>query len=94
MINKKDIEYVAKLAKLKLTEEEKEKLTPQMGDIINFANKISELNTEGINPTAHILEINNVFREDEVNESYNRDDIIKNAPVKEAGCIIVPGVNN
>lgn len=94
MINKEDIEYVAKLAKLKLTEEEKEKLTPQMGDIINFANKISELNTEGINPTAHILEINNVFREDEVKESYNRDDIITNAPVKEAGCIMVPGVNN
>ena len=94
MVNKNDIEYVAKLAKLKLTEEEKEKFIPQMADIIEFANKISELDTEGINPTAHILEINNVFRKDNVCESYKREEILANAPAKEAGCIVVPGVNN
>lgn len=94
MVGKEDIEYVAKLAKLRLTEEEKEKLTPQMADIIDFANRISQLNTDGIKETAHILEMNNVFREDEVKASYNRDDILMNAPQKEAGCIIVPGVNN
>jgi len=94
MVNVEDIEYVAKLAKLKLTDEEKAKLTPQMADIINFANKISELDTEGIKETNHILEMNNVFREDEVVPSYNRNDIIMNAPQKEAGCIIVPGTNN
>jgi len=94
MVSKEDIEYVAKLAKLRLTEEEKEKLTPQMADIIDFANRISEINTDGIKETAHILEMNNVFREDEVKASYNRDDILMNAPQKEAGCIIVPGVNN
>ena len=93
MVKTEDIEYVAKLAKLRLTDEEKEKLTPQMADIINLANKISELNTDGIKETAHILEMNNVFREDEVVPSYNRNDIIMNAPQKEAGCIIVPGTN-
>jgi len=94
MVSKEDIEYVAKLAKLKLTDEEKAKLTPQMADIINFANKISELNTDGIKETAHILEMNNVFRKDEVVASYNRNDILMNAPQKEAGCIVVPGTNN
>ena len=94
MVTKEDIEYVAKLAKLKLSEEEKEKFIPQMGDIINFANKISELDTENVEPTQHILETHNVFRKDEVVPSYKREDIIKNAPEKEAGCIIVPGVNN
>lgn len=92
MITTKDIEYVAKLAKLKLSEEEKEKLTGQMGDIVGFANKISELDTENVEPTNHILKVQNVMREDEVKPSYNRNDIIANAPVKEAGCIVVPSV--
>lgn len=94
MVSKEDIDYVAKLAKLKLTEEEKEKFIPQMRDIVEFANQISELDTENVQPTQHILETYNVFRKDEVRPSYKRDDILKNAPQKEAGCIIVPGVNN
>ena len=94
MVNKEDIEYVAKLAKLSLTEEEKQKFIPQMADIIGFANQISELDTENVEPTQHILETSNVFRKDEVVPSYKREDILKNAPEKEAGCIIVPGVNN
>lgn len=92
MITAKEIEYVARLAKLKLSDEEKERLVGQMGDIVEFANKISELDTEGVNPTNHILEIKNVFREDEIKESYSRDEILKNAPVKEAGCLVVPSV--
>ncbi|MBP3285217.1 MAG: Asp-tRNA(Asn)/Glu-tRNA(Gln) amidotransferase subunit GatC [Clostridia bacterium] len=92
MIEKKDILYVAKLAKLSLSEEEIQALTPQMGEIIEFANNISKLDTEGVLPTNHILEIQNVFRKDEVKESYPREDIIKNAPTKEAGCILVPNV--
>ena len=94
MIEKQDIEYVAKLAKLNLTEEEKEKFIPQMVDIVNFANQISELDTDNVEATQHILETSNVFRKDEVKPSYSREDILKNAPEKEAGCIIVPGVNN
>ena len=94
MVTKEDIEYVAKLAKLNLTEEEKEKFIPQMADIVEFANKISELDTDNVEPTQHILETHNVFRKDEVVPSYKRDEILKNAPEKEAGCIIVPGVNN
>lgn len=92
MVNMEDIEYVAKLAKLKLREEEKQMLVGQMDEIVNFANKISELNTDGVKPTNHILDVKNVFREDEVKESYSRDEILKNAPAKEAGCLVVPNV--
>ena len=92
MITTKDIEYVAHLAKLKLTDEEKDKLVSQMGDIVEFANQVSKLDTEGVNPTNHILELKNVFREDEVKPSYSRDEILKNAPAKEAGCIVVPSI--
>ena len=92
MITTKDIEYVAKLAKLNLSDEEKEMLVSQMGDIVEFANNISKLDTDDVKPTNHILEVKNVFREDEVKESYSRDDILKNAPAKEAGCLVVPNV--
>ena len=92
MVTDKDIEYVARLAKLKLSEEEKTRLVSQMGDIVEFANNINKLNTDGVEPTNHILKIQNVFREDEVKESYSRDEILKNAPKKEAGCLVVPSV--
>ena len=92
MITNKDIEYVAKLAKLQVSENEMEVLTDQMSGIVEFANKISELDTENIEPTNHILKVQNVMREDEVKPSYNRNDIIANAPVKEAGCLVVPSV--
>ena len=92
MITTNDVEYIAKLAKLKLLDEEKEKFVEQLGDIVEFANKISTLDTENVEPTNHILEVQNVFREDEVKDSYNRDEILKNAPAKEAGCIVVPSI--
>lgn len=92
MVTDKDIEYVARLAKLKLSDEEKERLVSQMGDIVEFANNINKLNTDGVEPTNHILKVQNVFREDEVKEAYSRDEILKNAPKKEAGCLVVPSV--
>ena len=92
MITNKDIEYVAGLAKLKISESEMETLTHQMDGIVEFANKISELDTENVEPTNHILRVQNVMREDIVVPSYDRNEIIKNAPKKEAGCIIVPSV--
>lgn len=92
MITAKDIEYVARLAKLKLHDDEKEKLISQLGDIVEFANKISKLDTNGVKPTNHILDVKNVFREDEIKASYGREEILKNAPSKEAGCIVVPSI--
>ncbi len=87
-----DIEYVAKLARLNLTDEEKNKLTKKMGDVIDFANKLNELDTTGIEPTAHVLPIHNVFREDIVQQSMDRDKILENAPQKKDGAFLVPKV--
>lgn len=92
MVTLKDIEYVAKLAKLSLSDAEKKMLVNQMDDIVEFANRISRLDTDGINPTNHVLEVSNVLREDEVKESYRREDILMNAPKKEAGCVVVPSI--
>jgi aspartyl-tRNA(Asn)/glutamyl-tRNA(Gln) amidotransferase subunit C len=77
---------------LNLTEEEKDKFTLEMASIIEFADKLNELDTEGIEPTAHVIPIQNVFREDEVRPSYDREEILKNAPEKEDGCFKVPKI--
>lgn len=87
-----EVDHIASLSKLKFSEEEKQKLAGHMADIIGFANKISELDTTNIDPTNHVLDISNVFRKDEIIESYNREEILKNAPSSEAGCIVVPNV--
>jgi aspartyl-tRNA(Asn)/glutamyl-tRNA(Gln) amidotransferase subunit C len=59
-----DIEYMATLARLKLTSDEKVRLSGQMGKILEYIEKLSELNTDDVEPTAHVLGLNNVFRED------------------------------
>jgi len=83
MITKKEVEYVARLARLKLTEEEKEKYTKQLGDILKYINKLSELNTEKVEPTSHVLPLSNVFREDKVKPSLKQEEILANAPEVE-----------
>lgn len=87
-----DVKHIAKLARLNFTDEELNKLSLQLSDIVDMANEIEKLDTENVKPTAHILENTNVFRKDEVKPSYDREEILKNAPTKESGCISVPRV--
>ncbi|MDK2986162.1 MAG: aspartyl-tRNA(Asn)/glutamyl-tRNA(Gln) amidotransferase subunit [Clostridia bacterium] len=91
-ITKKDVEHVALLSRLDLTEEEKEAYTKQLNSIIDYMNKINELDTEGVEPTAHVLPIYNVMREDEVGESLDREKVLENAPEKEDGQFKVPRI--
>ena len=91
-ITEKEVEYVAKLARLYVSEEEKAKLTKDMSAIIEFADTLSKIDTDGVAPAAHAIPVQNVFRKDVVKDSYKRDDILKNAPEKEAGCFSVPKV--
>lgn len=91
-VSKEDVKHIAKLSKLYLSDEELEKYTNDLSNIVNFANELSNIDVEGVKPTAHILDIKNVFRKDERKESYDREKILKNAPTKEAGCISVPKV--
>ena len=91
-VSKEDVKHIAKLSKLDLTEQVLEKYTNELSSIVDFANELSSINVEGVKPTAHILDIKNVFRKDEVQPSYNREEILKNAPSKDAGCVSVPKV--
>lgn len=89
-VTTEQIKHVAELARLKLTDEEVKSLG--MEAIIEFADKLSELDAQQIAPTNHVSDIYNVFREDVEVPSYDRDDILKNAPAKARGCVLVPKV--
>lgn len=84
------INYVAALAKLELSEEEKEKAKQDLGNILEYMNTMNELDTENIEPMSHVFPIRNVFREDIVVNEPNRDNLLSNAPVQKDGCFIVP----
>ncbi|MBM7854274.1 aspartyl-tRNA(Asn)/glutamyl-tRNA(Gln) amidotransferase subunit C [Desulfohalotomaculum tongense] len=92
MISKKDVEHVALLARLELKEEEKEMYTRQLNDILKYAHKLQQLNTEDVTPTAHVLPIKNVFREDQVGDHLPNEKALANAPDKEGNYIKVPKI--
>lgn len=91
-ITKKDVEYVAKLARLKLSEKEKEKFTKQLDQILKYVDKLNELDTEKVKPTSHVLPLKNVFREDKVGKSLEVEKVLENAPEKAKGFFKVPKV--
>jgi aspartyl-tRNA(Asn)/glutamyl-tRNA(Gln) amidotransferase subunit C len=91
-ISKDQVKHVAHLARLAVTEEEAELLTEQLDKIIGFAEELSELDTDNVEPTTHVLELNNVLREDEVRNSVSADEALKNAPAQKDGQFKVPNI--
>lgn len=87
-----DIDYVAKLARLELTEEEKVKFTNQLGKIIDHFQKLSLIDTEDVEPTAHANPIFDVLREDVPGTPFTQDQALGNAPKSSAGQVIMPRV--
>lgn len=82
-VTEKDVEHIAWLAHIELTEDEKEMFTEQFNRILEFFKKIDEVNTEGVPPTYHVLDLVNIFRRDEVKDSLPREEALKNAPRRE-----------
>jgi len=91
-ITKDDVLYVADLARLNVSEEEIDSIQSAFQDVVNFVGQLSEIDTEGVEPTNHAIAVSNVFREDEVQPSYDRAKMLSNAPSQEAGCYTVPKV--
>lgn len=90
IISNETIEYVGILAKLDLSEDEKEQAQKDMGEMLDYIDKLSELDTEGVEPMSHVFSMNNVFREDVVTNGDMRDEILKNAPAEKGGMFVVP----
>lgn len=90
IINDETIEYVGILAKLELSEEEKEQAKRDMGRMLDYIDKLSELDTSGVEPMSHVFSVQNVFREDVVTNGDMREEILKNAPGEKDGMFMVP----
>jgi aspartyl-tRNA(Asn)/glutamyl-tRNA(Gln) amidotransferase subunit C len=84
-ITQKDVEHVAKLARLALTDEEKERYTAQLESILKYIDTLNKLDTSNVQPTTHVLPMSNVWREDqaEPNRLGSQEEILRNAPEAE-----------
>jgi len=91
-ISKEEVHHVATLARLELTEDEEERMTVQMNDILTYMDKLNELDTANIPPTTHATQLENVFRPDEVVDSIDRERALANAPQNDGVHFVVPKV--
>ena len=82
MITKKEIEHIGWLSRIELTDEEKEEFTEQLNSVLEYFGTLDQIDPD-LPPTHHVLGITNVFRDDVVEESLDRDDVLSNAPKKE-----------
>ncbi len=87
-----DVEYVAKLARLEVTEAEKEKFTAQLNDILLYIDQLNELDTRGVAPMSHAIAVTNAFREDKIAESLGTQKALANAPDARGEFFRVPKV--
>jgi len=91
-IGLEEVAYVARLARLSLSPEHMERMTRDLNSILEYAARIGELKTDDVPPTAHILPVSNVTREDTVQPSYPVEEVLANAPQRRAGSFVVPPV--
>ncbi len=91
-VSREEIIHIAKLANLKLTEQEVEKTVFNMKDILNFANTVNNVNTDNVDESIGATENYNVFRKDEVKQFGDRDILLSNAPEQEDGMFKIPKV--
>ena len=90
IISDETIEYVGILAKLELSDEEKERAKKDMGDMLDYIDKLNELDTTGVEPMSHVFPVNNVFREDVVTNGDGSKETLANAPAQKDGGFKVP----
>lgn len=90
IISDETIEYVGILAKLDLSQEEKEAAKKDMGRMLDYIDMLNELDTSGVEPMSHVFALNNVFREDVVTNGDDKDNMLKNAPECKDGAYKVP----
>jgi aspartyl-tRNA(Asn)/glutamyl-tRNA(Gln) amidotransferase subunit C len=79
-VTRKDVDHIATLARLEFSEAEKEHFTHQMNEILTYVEKLNELDTSNVEPLSHVIELNNVFREDVVQPSLPPATALQNAP--------------
>jgi aspartyl-tRNA(Asn)/glutamyl-tRNA(Gln) amidotransferase subunit C len=90
MIDREQVLHVAKLARLRLTDDEVERMAAELSGILEHVQRISELDLDGVEPTSHVVALENVLRPDEPRPSWDRDEILESAPDPASGAFRVP----
>ena len=90
IISDETIEYVGILAKLELSDEEKEQAKKDMANMLDYIDTLNELDTSGVEPMSHVFPVKNVFREDVVTNGDDREEILAKAPEAKEGAFVVP----
>ena len=90
VISDETMEYVGILAKLELSKEEQKAARKDMERMLDYIDKLNELDTSEVEPMSHVFPVNNVFREDVVTNGDDRENILKNAPEERDGAFVVP----
>ncbi len=91
-ISRKDVEHVANLARLELSDSDITTFVGQIGDILDHVGSLKKVDTQGVAGTSHAISLTNAFRDDEVSEPAKRDVSLANAPNSEDGCFVVPKI--
>ena len=91
-ITLEEVEHVARLARLALSEEEKEQMRSQLDRILGYIEKLSQLDTSAVEPTSHVIPMTNVFRDDALVPSLPREEALGNAPDRREGFFQVPRI--
>ncbi|MGQ4808829.1 Glutamyl-tRNA(Gln) amidotransferase subunit C [Candidatus Entotheonellaceae bacterium PAL068K] len=92
MISEEQVEYVARLARLALQADEQPRFTAQLNAILAYMEQLNEVSTEGVEPTAHVLDLVNVFREDGVHQALTPAEALANAPEAAHQYFVVPRI--
>ena len=90
MIDREQVLHVARLARLKLTDEEVERMAGELSGILEHVEHIAELDLDGVEPTSHVIALENVLRPDEPRPSWDRDEVLERAPDPASGSFRVP----
>jgi aspartyl-tRNA(Asn)/glutamyl-tRNA(Gln) amidotransferase subunit C len=91
-ISREEVEKVSLLGRLLLSETELDTMTHQLGDILAYMELLREVDTQGVEPMAHALDVANAFRDDAARPSLERESALANAPHRDAECYLVPAV--
>jgi aspartyl-tRNA(Asn)/glutamyl-tRNA(Gln) amidotransferase subunit C len=92
MISPEEVAHVAHLARLNLSEAEQEQFTAQLSAILDYMAQLNEVPTEGVEPTSHVLDLVNVFREDRVQQTITVEEVLRNAPERAHHYVVVPRI--
>ena len=92
MLSREEVDHVARLARLNLSDEERAVFTGQLNEILGYVAKLEELDVTGVEPTAHAVPLRNVVRPDVCRASFDRDEMMANAPDRVEGFFKVPKI--